>query len=121
MRPRPSALAAAFAVIQAGLCLAGALAAAQTCPGRTVEADAGFRSRWSDLLDRIESELSAHVDLDACARVELRVEGESVILVSVTLPDGRSVSRRLTEREDVIPTLQALLLLPAASRPAPAK
>jgi hypothetical protein len=85
----------------------------------TIETDSGFRAHWPDLLERIKSELSARADVDACARVDLRVEGDAVITVSVTLPDGRAASRSLTERDDVIPTLQALLLVPDAS-PAPA-
>ncbi len=121
MKLCPPALAAAFAVIQAGLYPHGALAAAHRCPGMTVEADARFRSRWSGLLERIEREFSVRADLDACALVDLRVEGEAIILVSVTLPDGRAVSRRLTGGDDLVPTLQALLLLPAPSPPAPAE
>lgn len=121
MRLRAPTLAAAFAVIQAGLCPHAALAAAHRCPGLTIETDAGFRSRWPDLLERIEREFSARSDVDACARVDLRLADEAVILVSVTLPDGRAASRRLTQYEDLVPTLQALLLVPVPSPAASAE
>src|SRR5262245_2661156 len=120
MKLRHPAMAAAFAATQAGLCPHGALAAERACPGMTIETDASFRSHWPDLLARIESELPARADVDACARVGLRAEGDAVIEVSVALPDGRAASRRLTEGDDVIPTLQALLLVPDPSPPTPA-
>jgi hypothetical protein len=120
MKLRLTAMAAACAAIQAGSYPHGALAAERDCPGITIETDAGFRRRWPRLLDRLASEFSARTDVDACAHVELTVEGKAGVLVSVTLPDGRAASRRLTERDDVIPTLQALLLVPASSSPEPA-
>jgi hypothetical protein len=85
----------------------------------TVATDADFRGHWPGLLERIQSELSARADVDACARVDLRLDGDAVITVSVTLPDGRAASRGVTERDDVIPTLQALLLVPDPAPPAP--
>jgi hypothetical protein len=54
-------------------------------------------------------------DIDACARVELTLN-EGSIAIGVTLPDGRSASRQASRLEDVLPTLEALLLVP---RPAP--
>jgi hypothetical protein len=86
----------------------------------TIETDAGFRDHWPGLVERVQSELSARSDVDACARVDLRLEGDAVFTVSVTLPDGRAASRDVTERDDVIPTLQALLLVPDPSPRAPA-
>jgi hypothetical protein len=89
-----------------------ARAAERGCPAIAVEPDAGFRARFPDLLGRIQDELAARADLDACAHVALRFENGADIDVSVTLPDGRSASRSVTRREDVLPTLQALLLVP---------
>jgi hypothetical protein len=85
----------------------------------TIAADAGFRAQWPDVLERIQGELSARPDLDACARVELQVQSDDVITVSVTLPDGRAASRSVSKREDILPLLQALLLVPELP-PAPA-
>jgi hypothetical protein len=77
-----------------------------------IEPDASFRARFPDLLERIETELAASADIDACARVALRLETDAAIGVSVTLPDGRLASRNVARRDDVMPTLQALLLVP---------
>jgi hypothetical protein len=83
----------------------------------SLEPDAGFRARFSDLLERIQGELAARSDVDACAHVALHLEGDTVITMSVTLPDGRTASRSVTRSDDVIPTLQALLLVPVPSLP----
>src|SRR6187402_3438962 len=119
MNLRLPAMAAALAAIQVALCSHGASAAERGCPGITIEADAAFRARWPDLSERIERELSARADVDACARVDLRVEADAAFTVTVTLPDGRAASRSVTERDDILPTLQALLLVPEPT-PAPA-
>jgi len=118
MKTHHRALAAALLATLAGFCPHAALAVERPCPGMTIEPDAGFGARFPDLLERIQSEFSARTDLDACARVELRLEGDAIITMSVTLPDGRAASRSVTRHEDVVPTLQALLLLP--DRPASA-
>ena len=96
----------------AGLCPRPALALEHGCPGLSVEPDAGVRTRWPALLQRIDREFSMRADVDACARVDLRLEGDSVITVAVSLPDGRATSRSVARHDDVIPVLQALLLVP---------
>lgn len=120
MNPHHLALAAALVAAQAGFCPRTALAVERACPGLRLAPDADFRARFPDLLERIEHEFAARSDLDACALVELRLEGDTVVTMSVTLPDGRAASRSVTRSEDVVPTLQALLLLPdrPASTPA---
>jgi len=127
MKPRRRALAAAPLVILAGVCCPHlAMAAERGCPGVSIESDAGFRARFSDVLLRIQSELATRSDIDACARIAMHWDGDSLITISVTLPDGRTTSRSVRRAEDVTPTLQALLLVPlpsppvAASTPAPA-
>ena len=123
----PAQVAASLALL-VGVCPDRALAAERDCPGMTIQSDAGFRVRWPDLLARIQGELAGRGDVDACARVDLRLEGDQVITLSVTLPDGRAASRSVTRQDDVIPTLQALLLVPtqpiaeraAAPQPKPA-
>jgi hypothetical protein len=78
----------------------------------TLEADAALHTRWPDLIPRIQSEFAPRAELDPCAHVALRLEDATVISVSVTLPDGRAAARNVTRYDDVIPTLQALLLVP---------
>jgi hypothetical protein len=119
MNRTPPAAVAALVALLAGLCPGALLAAGRDCSGPSIEADASLRGRWPELVDRIRRELMARADLDACARIELQLEGESILTVSVTLPDGRAASRSVTRRDDVIPVLQALLLVPDAPRAAP--
>jgi hypothetical protein len=92
-----------------------AWASERACPAPIIDADTEFVARFPDLLDRIRAELSNRPDLDACARVDLRATDADTIQVSVTLPDGRSATRHTKRRDDVLPTLQALLLVPQAS------
>jgi hypothetical protein len=113
MKPRRPAAAFAFLALFAAFFPAPADAAERDCPGMTVQPDAGFRARFPDLLARIQSELAGRADVDACASVGLQLEGDQVITMSVTLPDGRAASRTVTRPDDVIPTLQALLLVPS--------
>ncbi len=88
-----------------------AAAVERDCPGPTLEADAAFRERFPQLLERLRSELPARAHVDACARVELRLQ-EPFIVVKVSLLDGRIAAREVARHEDVLPTLQALLLVP---------
>jgi hypothetical protein len=113
MKARPPAMLSALAALLAALGPRGASAAERACPTAAVQADASVRARFPDLLERIQNELLARSDIDACARVTLRVESEAAFGVSVALPDGRSAARNAVRAEDVVPTLQALLLVPA--------
>ncbi|MES1186208.1 MAG: hypothetical protein ABUL60_20510 [Myxococcales bacterium] len=113
MNPHPRTSALALGALLALARPGAALAAERGCLGPTIDADPGFRARFPDLLERLQGELAAHTDLDPCARAALRVEGVADVTLMVTLPDGRTASRRVTQADDVMPTLQALLLLPA--------
>ena len=115
MTARPSANLLALVALLAALGPRAALSAERRCGAIAIEPDAGFSARFSDLLGPIQNELGARADIDACARVALRVEHDADIRVSVTLPDGRTASRSVARREDVMPTLQALLLVPNPS------
>ena len=129
MKSRHRAVAAALVATLCGLRPSAAVAAERGCPGMSIEPDAGFRARFPDVLARIQGEFSGRVDVDACARVDLQLEGDRVITLAVTLPDGRAASRSVTRPDDVIPTLQALLLVPdevaptaaAVATPAPTR
>jgi hypothetical protein len=109
MTARCRALAPALAALLATF---AARAAEPVCAAVTVDADSGFVSRFPELLERIRSDLAAHSDIDACARVALHASHADSIYVSVTLADGRSATRPAQRHEDVLPTLQALLLVP---------
>ncbi len=87
------------------------------CDGTSVAPDARLTARFPDLAERIRTELAERSDLDRCARIELELEAETVITIAVLLPDGRATSRSVTRSEDVIPTLQALLLVPERATP----
>jgi hypothetical protein len=90
--------------------------ASDRCPPGVVEAEAGVRARWPELPDRVRELFAGRDDLDACARVALRLNGGS-IAVKVTLPDGRSAARSVSRQEDVLPVVEALLLVPERERP----
>jgi len=95
-----------------------AVARTASCPVPTIAADASVRARWPGLIERVQESFDARDDIDTCARVELRADVDAVI-VHVLLADGRSASRPVSRREDVVPTLEALLLLPEPLEPAP--
>jgi len=83
-------------------------------PGLSVEADAGVLARWPKLPERVQQELTAREGIDPCARVELRRSGRS-ISIGMTLADGRTAARDVPDPDDVVPILEALLLLPRAA------
>ncbi len=88
-----------------------ALAADSSCVRMDVRGDASLETRWPGLLDDVREAFDTRGDVDRCARVELRLRAGSVAL-EVVLPDGRSTTRSVSRREDVVPTLEALLLVP---------
>ncbi len=91
-----------------------ALAAERDCPGPSIEGDAAFREHYPELLERLRAELPARAHIDPCAVVQLRWE-TPVIVVAVSLPEGRAAARDVARHEDILPTLQALLLVPEDS------
>jgi hypothetical protein len=93
------------------LCVRPARAADSSCSPMAIEADASVMARWPVLLKRVREAFDARDDVDRCARVELTSRDAS-ISAAVVLPDGRSASRSVSQGEDVVPTLEALLLLP---------
>jgi hypothetical protein len=101
-----------FAGLLGSLCARPAVANEQPCSPMAVEADADVRRRWPELPERVRKAFEAREDIDACARVTLIMTNGSVT-IEVVLPDGRSASRSVSKREDVVPTLEALLLVPS--------
>ena len=88
-----------------------AFAADPPCSPIAVAVDATVRARWPELPGQVHQAFETRTDIDTCARVELTLD-EGSIAIGVTLPDGRSASRHVSRREDVLPTLEALLLVP---------
>lgn len=96
-----------------------AFALARDCSPEPVQADAAIRSRWPDLPAALQTALDGRDDVDTCARIALRLDS-SGILLRVNLLDGRSAARAVARKEDVVPTLVALLTLPETGSAAPA-
>src|ERR1017187_854242 len=93
----------------AAFCASRALAAAPPCSRIAVAVEESLRARWPELPEQVREAFETRTDIDACARVEVTLNDGS-IAIGVTLPDRRSASRRVSRREDVLPTLEALLL-----------
>src|SRR5882724_4887310 len=110
--------AAIFAALTGILGARRSLAAAPACAQITVETAAGVRARWPELPASIREALSARDDLDRCARVTVNLSGAWIAL-GVALPDGRSAARSVAHKEDVVPMLAGLLLVPEPPRPVP--
>ncbi|HVT07880.1 MAG TPA: hypothetical protein VHO67_10500 [Polyangia bacterium] len=87
--------------------------ATRGCGPLPVAADATVRERWPDLPATIQGTFAERADVDACARIALAAAGASIQL-TVTLADGRTASRSVSRLGDVLPALEALLLLPDA-------
>lgn len=113
MTARHRAFALALAAVLATLGPPQAAALERTCSAPTLEADPAVLTRFPELLERVRAELG-RPDVDTCARVALRVDDPEAVHVSVTLPDGRIATRSAQRAEDILPVLQALLLVPAA-------
>jgi hypothetical protein len=88
-------------------------AAESPCDAVTVALDPEVQARWPELAARLGSALAGRGDVDRCARVRLVARGEAAALV-VSLPDGRSTERPVSRLEDVLPLVEALVLVPMA-------
>ena len=113
MRRHETVAFSLLAGILATLCARTVRADDTRCASRTVDVDLGVDARWPDLSNEIRQAFEARDDLDPCARIKLMLTG-AVIIVEVGLPDGRSAVRAVPRRDDVLPALEALLLLPKA-------
>lgn len=93
-----------------------ALAQDASCPAIVVEAEPAVTARWPGLPDAVRGAFETRDDVDRCAQVTLTVR-DGIIGIDVALPDGRSAHRSASRREDVVPALQALLLVPEEEAP----
>ena len=81
------------------------------CSTVDVQEDPRVRARWPRLSELIHEAFEGRDDIDACARIELKTSAATTVNMTVVLPDGRSASRS-AQGDDVLPTLEALLLVP---------
>ncbi len=88
-----------------------ALAQDASCPTVVVEAEPAVTARWPGLPDAVREAFETRDDVDRCAQITLTIR-DGIIGIDVALPDGRSAHRSASRREDVVPALQALLLVP---------
>lgn len=109
---------ATIVAMLAGIAGSNRVLAAERCAAPAVEADADVGARWPHLSERVRGALDGRGDVDACARVTIGLALAGIVVV-VALPDGRQASRVVSRAEDVVPTLEALLLLPGSAAPAP--
>jgi hypothetical protein len=111
--------AVSFPILLLGSLLAGRPAFAEVgpCSSIAIEADPATDARWPGFLADLRARFDACEGIDRCARVTLSVRDASSIVVEVALPDGRSATRSVARREDVGPTLEALLLVPQRNQP----
>ncbi len=87
------------------------------CPPSAIDMDDAAQSRLPGMKEEVRSALGSREDLDTCARVHSAMRQGPTISVEVTLPDGRMAARDVAHREDVVPMLEALLLVPPAPQP----
>lgn len=111
---RRAPVPALFLLVAATAGERAARAAAPECASMTVAADTSTTALWPDLKGQIESRFAAEPAVDSCASVRLE-RLPNAIAVEVALTDGRVASRSVARAEDVIPVLEALLLVPEGS------
>lgn len=111
MRSFPSVRRALFWGLACDTLGASALAEPAPCTSPSVQMEPAARELHPDLPERIQAAFADRGAIDACARVQLRVVDDD-IEVTVTLADGRVAERRVERADDVVPTLEALLVVP---------
>jgi hypothetical protein len=104
------------ALTQAGL-EGTARADSAACKELVVWADDPIARRWPELPGEVRRAFGERRGVDRCASVRL-TQREEGIGVAVSLLDGRSAERSVRHAEDVIPVLEALLVLPDESQSA---
>lgn len=81
---------------------------AQTCAGPVVRASAELEHSWAAALGELRAKLTVQSDIDRCAQVGLRDNGERV-LVTVLLGDGRLAARTVSTADAAVASVEALL------------
>jgi hypothetical protein len=91
-----------------------AVAAVPDCPSLGIEIAPELGARWPELPNLLHDAFQRRDDIEHCAGIRLMFRDGSVI-VEVTLPDGRSATRTVSRPDDILPTLESLLLVPQLS------
>ncbi len=99
------------------VCPVLAVAAEPTCGGLRLAVETELDRRFPGLADSVRAAFSARDDMEGCPRVELAFSQQEIQL-RVALADGRFAERSLARPEDVVPTLQALVIVPERTEPA---
>jgi hypothetical protein len=81
------------------------------CDLPNVEVQGAVSHVWAPTVDGVCQSLHALVDLDPAARATVW-SAPSQVKVSVKLPDGRTAERRVATPAQLVPTLEALLVVP---------
>lgn len=112
--PLTRALASAAIVVFGGSYAPVARAAPDEtmCEDPRVRVQGSVDARWLDPIARACERLAAEPGSDPDARVRIVPSGHDLV-VEVTLRDGRRTLRRVTAAERLVPTLEALVLVPA--------
>ncbi len=91
--------------------VAPASADSPPCRAGAVEVEPRLAAAYPGLGDEVRASLAIHQGLEPCARVELGFV-RSAIAVGVILADGRTATRVIADARDVVPVVEALLLVP---------
>jgi hypothetical protein len=113
---RPFAIALSVTVGILAVCAQPGRANGASRAVLVIEADAALSPA---LLNHIRETFDGREDIDHPASVKVS-QRDGAIVVEVLLPDGRSAVRSVPRQDDVIPTLEALLLVPQRSTAAQA-
>jgi hypothetical protein len=110
---RPCAIALSLVVGILAVCARPGRAQGASRAALAIEADAALSPA---LLNHIREAFDGREDIDQPVNVKI-THREGAIVVEVLLRDGRSAVRSVLRQEDVIPTLEALLLVPEHRSP----
>jgi len=98
------------------LCSVAPAMAEEACTSPELHLVTPEGDEWRDAADRLGQYLRAAGDLDRCARVTGRPDGDGVLL-EVTTSDGRTASRHVSNVAELLRTSEALLVLPPKPPP----
>lgn len=102
----------------ASLCSVSSARAAENCASPELQLITPEGDEWRNAAEELGKHLRAAGELDKCARVSGRPDGEAVLL-EITTSDGRTARRRVTTLPELLRTCEALLVLPPKPAPPP--
>lgn len=110
----PNARRSLFWALACQVATPSAYADPTTCPALTLALEPALRARHPALEGSVRAAFATRADVDPCARVDIDLTDDD-IRVEVKLADGRVAERRVQRPDDVVPMLEALLVVPKAS------